>query len=33
MQRSSGTGRMNSNGTASPALITMTDIGPSGAPV
>lgn len=33
MQRSSGTGRMNSNGSASPALITMTDIGPSGAPV
>jgi hypothetical protein len=33
MQRSSGTGRMNSNGLASAALITMTDIGPSGAPV
>jgi hypothetical protein len=33
MQRSSGTGRMNSNGSSSPALITMTDIGPSGAPV
>ena len=33
MQRSSGTGRMNSNGSASAALITMTDIGPSGAPV
>ncbi|CAB5212520.1 hypothetical protein UFOVP196_25 [uncultured Caudovirales phage] len=33
MQRTSGTGRFNSNATASPALITMTDIGPSGAPV
>jgi hypothetical protein len=32
MQRTSGTGRLNSNGSASPALITMTDIGPSGAP-
>ena len=33
MQRTSGTGRFNANATASPALITMTDIGPSGAPV
>jgi hypothetical protein len=32
MQRTSGTGRFNSNASASPALITMTDIGPSGAP-
>jgi hypothetical protein len=32
MQRSSGTGVLNSNPTASPAFITMSDIGPSGAP-
>lgn len=32
MQRSSGTGTFNSNASASPALITMSDIGPAGAP-
>lgn len=32
-QRISGTGTLNSNSTASPALITMSDIGSSGAPV
>jgi hypothetical protein len=33
VQRTSGAGTYNANGVASPALITMTDIGPSGAPV
>lgn len=32
VQRASGTGVYNANATASPALITMADIGPSGAP-
>jgi hypothetical protein len=33
VQRSSGTGTLTSNNIASPAYITLTDIGPSGAPV
>ena len=33
VQRSTGTGTLTSNNVASPAYITLTDIGPSGAPV
>ena len=33
VQRASGTGTLTSNNIASPAYITLTDIGPSGAPV
>jgi hypothetical protein len=33
VQRASGTGTLTSNNLASPAYITLTDIGPSGAPV
>lgn len=33
VQRASGTGTLTSNNIASPAYVTLTDIGPSGAPV
>lgn len=33
VQRASGTGTLTSNNVASPAYVTLTDIGPSGAPV